>query len=594
MQSHIEYQLGSWRLNIHQSTLSRQQDKQRLDNKVLELLVFLIQHKGEVITRQQILDEVWQDVVVADDVLNVTISSLRKHLGDDSKHPEYIKTIPRKGYQLICQVDVLSGARLEERFSPDSKAKPLGILVFFLLFVSSFVFYSIIDRPPPNVASVPTNIAVLPFDFLAADPKDNYIANGLTEAIINRLVQTPGLQVTSRTSVMTLQDENLSVREIAQRLNVDWILEGAVQLEGNTLSITAQLINAESDKHIWSESYARDRHDLFAIQLDIASQIARKFGSASPSFSRAKKVPTDAYEVYLHARFLQANGQLIHADERYQEAINLYPDYVEALTARALLAFYQGFGAGESSGQFIEQGSELTLKAHKYQQGSANLSLALALHYFYTERDLLRAGEYFRQAYSQNDQDIMLQEWYLNYLIASKNFVLAEQVVKQMMSVSPLAYNKLAQFDIYYYQRRFDDAIQELEKKRPLIGNDAYIDSLIVHVLIASEDTDALSARLSSMSHWQNLHAEQRLQIQSALSVGNLPEALKVVITTHQDKLGLFQLAGLYAQAKESEKAMSLLRKLVNQKRMQTMKLAVEPAFDNLRHLPEFSDMIRF
>lgn len=597
MQNSSKYKIGRWLIDEEQSTLKDGEDIQRLDNKVFELLMFLLEHKGEVVTRTRILDEVWVGVVVADDVLNVTISTLRKHLGDDPKDPQFIKTIPRKGYQWICQVSEVSSIMSSDNGTGHGRVKPTpqAIAVFVFLVLLSFVYFGFMgDERSQSVSDQPVKIAVLPFNYFAADTKDAYIADGLTDAITNQLVQSSGLQVTSRTSVMRFKGKDSPIKEIAKQLNVDWILEGSVQVEGQTLNITAQLINVVDDSHVWSESYQRDRHDLFAIQLDIANQIGRKFDSAPGVLAKHSSIPANAYDRYLQARYLQANGQLEKADSLYLQAIQIYPSYTEALAGRSLLAFYTAFGAGADTARWTELGSKLAIQAHELNQPGSDVYLAMALHYFYVEHNMQESGRLFAKAYQMNHQDIMIQEWYLHYLMANSLFNQAQQVITHMMEVSPLAYNKLAQFDIYYYQRRFEDAVSEVNNKAVYFNDASYIASLKAQVFLVSNDTRSLLLLLPDLLDQETVDQTLLNDLKEKLGENDLSGALSSYIPLMKEKVSGMALAGLYAKAGDTAESMQILRQLVTEKRLEILKIKVDPVFDSLKSLPEYQQLVSF
>lgn len=313
--SRLLYRFDTWLVDPVASSLTNNKAKdnigqasnadqlQLIDHKVMSLLLYLMQRANQVISRDELLSQLWPNQYVSDDVLNVAISNLRKHLQDSSRQPKYIKTIPRQGYQWLVAVEKIEADIESERSTVQSNTSEvtnsfkknsskasrwiLALPVLFLLFIyldfSGFKNEEASNRSGETSGKVesPVTLAVLPFDLFSASDSQQYIVNGITEAIINRLVQEPEFRIISRSSVMNYQTNRPPVPVIAKQLNVDWILEGSVQIDGQQMLVTAQLIEAASDQHIWSHTYQRTMLDIFNVQAEIADQIRRQFSSVA-------------------------------------------------------------------------------------------------------------------------------------------------------------------------------------------------------------------------------------------------------------------------------------------------------------------------
>ena len=270
----------------------------------MDLLIFLVQRRGELVSRDEIAERLWgKDVSLdVDHSINVAIRKIRTALRDDPEKPRFVETVIGRGYRFAAPVissgdghsqsqslppplapppqarpstAVLPAASAEgkrARFSPNAawrigRDSPILLAVALVFFVAADRSTA---RPPIR------SIAVLPLKNLSGDPTQDYLADGMTEELIGRLARIHDLRVISRTSAMHFKDTQLSVPEIAKTLNVDAIVEGSVMREGNRIRVHAQLIRAATDEHFWSETYDREMRDVLTLESEVAQSIAEK------------------------------------------------------------------------------------------------------------------------------------------------------------------------------------------------------------------------------------------------------------------------------------------------------------------------------
>src|SRR6516164_6409835 len=389
---HSVIQIGAWRVDPALDEISRDGQTTKLEPKMMQLLLSLAAHAGEVVSVEQLLDEVWKDVVVTPDSVYHAVATLRRVLGDNSKDPAYIVNVMRRGYRLIAPVVPLGLAETPPpppySAAGDRVAKPtaeaplsqsilkltghrLAIATFTVLAVASAYFIARvwIEKPsapahssappaqevasrtsvaPPTTAVFnppPHSIAVLPFVNMSGDKEEDYFSDGLSEELLNSLSCINDLQVAARTSSFYFKGEHADLPTIAHKLNVASVLEGSVRRSGQTIRITAQLNNAVTGFHLWSQTYDRDLSDVLALQTDIANEVANALrvtllggeaakievgGTRNPAafdtYLRASKI----YSSYHSAKDIQA------AVAAYSDAIRLDPDYALAYAARSL------------------------------------------------------------------------------------------------------------------------------------------------------------------------------------------------------------------------------------------------------------------
>lgn len=330
------FRLEQWLVQPDQNRLSSTGNDVRLAPRSMEVLVYLAECAGEVVTRDDFSARIWYPCVVTDDALTGCISELRRKLGDSPTHRQFIETVPKRGYRLVAEVKALSpedgpdkeaagplvspdaisngdrrktgdrrkaGRRVRGRRRPGYRIPALAVVLGAC--VGLGVWFS--QASPP--ASANPGVAVLPFENLSPDPDHAFFAGGMHEEVLTSLSHIDDLRVISRSSMQAVDEEALAVPEIGSRLGVSHVLEGSVRRSGDRVRVTAQLIDAATDDHLWAENYDRDLSDIFAIQSDIALAIADQLEvNLDPAaISQLEKQGTSdpaAYELYLEGREL--------------------------------------------------------------------------------------------------------------------------------------------------------------------------------------------------------------------------------------------------------------------------------------------------
>ena len=354
-QSRPVLRFEEFEVDLRSCELRKRGARLRLQDQPFQVLRMLLENRGEIVGREELKQKLWpaDTFVDFDDGLNTAVKKLRDTLGDSTEHPRYIETIPRHGYRFIGTVlpqqPVAERPSLEAGTSPEiSVAKPtlrrrktrllwiaISLAITFALVVTSALAYR--ARLQSETASV-KSIAVLPLDNLSGDPAQDYFAAGLTDALTTELARTVGnsMRVTSRASAM--QYRNKPLAQIAHELDVDAVIEGSVVRSGNRARITAQLINARADKHLWAASYDRDLQDILSLQSEIAATVARQVKiTLSPRvqarLTRRQTVDPEAYDLYqrgLFHAFSNNKQDMATAIELLQQAVARDPNLAAA------------------------------------------------------------------------------------------------------------------------------------------------------------------------------------------------------------------------------------------------------------------------
>ena len=452
------FTLGPWRVEPSRNAIFQGDNEKHLENRLMQTLVFLAEHQGQVVSREQFFNSVWQGLVVNEEALSRAISLLRTALDDNAQNPKFIQTIPGVGYRLIAEPVIDQGR--EGSASPDNgdrETSPEGInkeggvdpgkshaldkgknlyriiivtlaLLFGLFALERFVLHPVHDAETvqpvreedrsqePSASIADNSVAVLPFVNMSSDPEQEFFADGMTEELLNMLTRVSNLRVTARTSSFFFKGKNMPVSQIAEALNVKHILEGSVRRSGNQIRITAQLVEAESDRHLWSQTYDREMEDIFTIQDEVAAAIA---GALVDSFDDLELKPVSrtkslaAFEAYRTGRlrwWRRSVAELHQAIGLFEQAIEHDPGFAPAYAALAdswmLLVMY--------GDMHIVKGSELAEpmieKALALDPESAQAYAALGLSRLIVGRK--EEAEYaLRQAIALDDGYIPAYLW---------------------------------------------------------------------------------------------------------------------------------------------------------------------------------------
>lgn len=347
----------------------------------MRLLAALTDNPGEVVSREELQEQLWSDGTTIDfeTGLNAAVRKLREALGDDPGNPQYIETIPKRGYRFVfpispsaSKVDSISSGESSGKIEPvitpthafnmqspvapaiGSKRTSRAWIIFAAGLALSSMAVTLVRmdvlKIPELHGSVPSihSIAVLPLQNLSADSTQEYLSDGITDALITDMARIDGLKVTSRTSTLRYKQTQKPLLEIARELHVDGIIEGTVQRSGDRVRVTAQLIFAPADRHIWANGYERDMRDIFALQRDITEDIAHQIRLRlipGGSTERTQPLPMDpkAVEAYLQGNYhtnRQGKGfgdvERRMAIQNFEQSIAADPSFAPAYHALAL------------------------------------------------------------------------------------------------------------------------------------------------------------------------------------------------------------------------------------------------------------------
>jgi TolB-like protein/DNA-binding winged helix-turn-helix (wHTH) protein len=347
---------GQFELDLGTGEMYKEGKRIKLQEQPCQVLALLIERPGELVSREELRKKLWPNdtFVDFDHGVNIAINKLRDALGDSREKPQFIETLPRRGYRFIAPVSTPKASgngqpSAQVAFSPTERAWLRSItwrraLLPALLALSLVVFLSSRYRRGLIAEKNIRSLAVLPLENLSRDPAQDYFADGMTDELITNLAKLQTLKVISRSSAMRYKGTNKSLPEIARELNVDGIVEGTVLRSGNRVRVTAQLIQAATDQHLWAEAYEGDMQDVLRLQDSVARAVAAeirvKLGpEAEARLAKSQSVNPAAYEAYLRGRYhfydRWTKAGFVAASHYFEEAIASDPRYAPAYAGLA-------------------------------------------------------------------------------------------------------------------------------------------------------------------------------------------------------------------------------------------------------------------
>lgn len=606
---------GVFELDPDSGELRKAGRKIPLRPQAVKILALLATRSGQLVTREELKDEVWGGDTFVDfeHGLNLCIREIRAALDDNANTPRYVETLPRRGYRLIVQAQSTNGA---EHLGPEhGLAKPsrpgraryiYPVLILVGLAVVLGLAFSQQPIWPWWGGQKPVRtIAVLPLQNLSGDA-DEYFADGMTEALTTDLARMNSLQVISRTSSMQYKGAKKSLPVIARELKADLIVEGSVQRAGDRVKITAQLIRATDDKHLWAESYERDLRDILSLQNEISSDIARqiqeRLGGAAPvaierAQSRLRNL--EAYETYLKANYYLDRFELAKSIEHYSQAIKLDPDFAPpyAHMARAyfFLAFFGAMPPSEGFGKVKQLATLAVEKDSRLPEAHG----ALALAKLHSDWDFPGAEKEFKRALELNPQDADIRHDYAHYLMAMGRVKESNLESERAVELDPVGDSLNSCLCWHSFAARdYDRSIRLAQKFLRSKPNDPWERTIlgltyeqmkmpekaIEEFKKAVETTQGAPFFLAALGHAYAAGGDRRKAREVLASLN---------ATARKSYISPFDLALIHTALGEKDKAFALLDKAVAERATFIVYSKWEPRLDPLRSDPRFAQMLQ-
>jgi TolB-like protein/DNA-binding winged helix-turn-helix (wHTH) protein/Flp pilus assembly protein TadD len=624
---------GTYEVSLQSGEVRKAGLRIKVQQQPMKLLEILLEHPGEVVTREELRSRVWPNESFGDfdQALNIAIGKLRSALGDAAENPRFIETLPKRGYRFIADVSVIDAGASAKR--PESVSEDLPVpeprntlqiaglevapkrqswltarvivavaLVLSLSILSAWLFRSR-GPAPAGIHS----LAVLPLENLSGDASQNYFADGMTDELITDMAQISALRVISRTSVMVYKGARKPLPQIARELNVDAVVEGTVLRSGDQVRITAQLIEASTDKHLWSQSYEGELRDTLALQSRVASAIADQIRiNLTPrelaALKNVKIVNPEAYESYLKGRYFwnkrTAEGLKV-ALAYFKQAIEEDPKYAKAYSGLAdtyaLLGDWQY--AVMTPKEAFPEAKAAAIHALELDNtlGEAHNSLAFVLDGF--DWDLDAGGKEFQRAIELNPGYATAHHWFAWHLSLLGRFDEAITEMRKAENLDPLSLiinADLAELlDLAHF---YDESIRQSRKTIEMDPNFAVAHNQLGQAYLQKHMYAEAVAELKKAVQLSGDSPTCIANLARAyVASGERGEALTLLGNlkkrSNPGYSNATEIAMIYASLGDTDQAMTWLEKGYQERFNPGVLL--RPGFDPLRSDPRFQNLLR-
>jgi TolB-like protein/DNA-binding winged helix-turn-helix (wHTH) protein/Flp pilus assembly protein TadD len=631
---------GTYEVSLQSGEVRKAGLRIRVQQQPMKLLGILLERPGEVVTREELRSRVWSEESFGDfdQAVNIAIGKLRSALGDSAENPRFIETLPKRGYRFIADVSVVDAHARPERAesmvgdlpptepwdkddSNKDKMRGAGltvelkrrlwprhwvILALALVLILPVLFvlrFRSRGRLPDGIRS----LAVLPLDNLSGDASQSYFADGMTDELITDLAQISALRVISRTSVMVYKGARKPLPQIARELNVDAVVEGTVLRSGDQVRITAQLIEASTDKHLWSQSYEGDLRDSLALQNTVARAIADQIRinltpQEQAALKNVKVVNPQAYESYLKGRYFwnkrTADGLKVGL-AYFKQAIEEDPKYAQAYSGSAdtyaLLGDWQY--AVMTPKEAFPKAKAAAMKALELDStlGEAHNSLAFVLDGY--DWDFNAAGKEFRRAIELNPGYATAHHWYAWHLSLLGRYDEAIAEMRKALTLDPLSLIINADLaELLVLAHSYDESIQQSRKTIEMDPNFALAHNQLAQAYLQKQMYDEAVAELQKAVQLSGGSSTCIANLARAYGVsGKRSKALELLSELKKrskpDYSNASEIAMIYASLGDKDQAMDWLEKGYEERFNPGVLL--RPGFDPLRSDLRFQDLLR-
>jgi DNA-binding winged helix-turn-helix (wHTH) protein/TolB-like protein/Tfp pilus assembly protein PilF len=606
-QDNRTYEFGRFRVNGAERLLLRDGEVVPLTPKVFDILLTLIEKRGQVVSKEELMKRVWPDTFVEEGNLTQNISLLRKALGESPGGMQFIETVPRRGYRFVAAISetatepgafapVVSAEIPAAVVTSGSRRRTPAFVVAAALVIAGIISAMYFTSKAGNTEAI-QSIAVLPFVDESADPDAEYINDKIAESLINSLSKLPQLRVVPRSVVASYKGKAMDPRKVGEELNVRAVVTGRLRRHGDIISIQADLIDLQNVAQLWGQHYDHKVSDVLLVQDDISRDI---FENLRLKLNVEEKKQLEAYRLYLKGRNAwnkRTGDALQEAIQFFNQAIEIDPNNSAAYAGLAdcynMLVVYGRIQPKEG----FPKAKEAAAKALEIDESSAEAHSSMAFIKFRWDWDRSETEREFQTAIKLKPAYAPAHQWYSSYLVAVERFDEAIAEAKRTEELEPLSFVASSHLGwIYYLSGKNDQAIEQCRK-------------------ILELDPSSFPARryLGLAYEAKGMHAEAIAEFQTGVKLSGSPlmlallghayavagrkaEAQQVLNDLQQLQeqryVSPYTVAAIYAGLGDNEQAFKWLETAVETRDIWLMNLKVDPVFAKLRNERRFTDIL--
>lgn len=610
-QDNRSYEFGRFRVNVAERVLLRDGEIVPLTPKVFDILLTLVENRGQVVSKEELMKRVWPDTFVEEGNLTQNISLLRKALGESPGGVQFIETVPRRGYRFVAAISekehettafapVVSAeipVAAAAVTSTNRRRTPAFVVAAGLVIAGIIGVMYFTSKAGGSNSAVIGSIAVLPFIDESADPDAEYINDKIAESLINSLSKLPQLRVVPRSVVASYKGKTIDPRKVGEELNVRAVVTGRLRRHGDIISIQADLIDLQNVAQLWGQHYDHKVSDVLLVQDDISRDI---FENLRLKLNVEEKKQLEAYRLYLKGRNAwnkRTGDALQEAIQFFNQAIEIDPNNSAAYAGLAdcynMLVVYGRLQPKEG----FPKAKEAAAKAMEIDESSAEAHSSMAFIKFRWDWDRAETEREFQTAIKLKPAYAPAHQWYSSYLVAVERFDEAIAEAKRTEELEPLSFVASSHLGwIYYLSGRNDEAIEQCRK-------------------ILELDPSSFPARryLGLAYEAKGMHAEAIAEFQTGVKLSGSPlmlallghayavagkkaEAQQVLNDLQQMQeqryVSPYTVAAIYTGLGDHEQAFKWLDTAVETRDIWLMNLKVDPVFAKLRNERRFTDIL--
>ena len=611
----------------------------KLERIPLQLLLLLAENRQRLVTREEILRAIWGENVFvdADNSINTAVRKARQALKDDPENPRFLRTVPGKGYRFTAEVKSVNSTVSPEGLAsveklPQESPTPANddpdvpsplrnkwailTLIGVLIVVGAVLILRPRPNPPPQPSTRRAMLAVLPFVNLSGNPGEEYLADGMTEELITQLggLDPNRLGVIARTSSMQYKGASKSAAQVAHELGVDYVLEGSVRWNDQRVRVTAQLIQASDQTHLWAADFDRDPGDVLRLQSDLALAISNKIELtlSPPVRARLADAPPvnaaahDAYLLGLHELDLRTKSGVERSIAEFQNAIALDPQYASAHAALARAYSLAPVVRAMAPIEAMPKARDAALRAIELDPGLASGHSTLGFVKAHYEFDWPGAEREYLRALALNPNDAYAHFFYSNsYLSPLGRHAQAIEEMRKAVAIDPFSAPVQAFLGrTYIWARQYDQALEQFQKVAEMFPGFAIDHERLaqLHAFMGRFDqaiAEDTKARLLSGENEKSALAKEAI-LRHAWTTQGAPGYWKTLVELSQTAENPpeaynspFGTAILYAQLGDKARALNALEQAYEQRSLAMTEINIEPAFDPIRGEPRFKALLQ-
>ncbi|HSE31573.1 MAG TPA: tetratricopeptide repeat protein [Pyrinomonadaceae bacterium] len=602
------YEFGPFRIDTRNRLLFRDGKQIPLKPKVVETLLVLVENSGRVLEKDELIQKLWPDTFVEEGNLTQNIYVLRKALSDGSQSETYIETIPRRGYRFAGEVRKVTAGHTSPVAIAHPSARWLWLGGFLLAVALAGGFFWLSTRARSRSSTTPIKtLAILPFRPLTSGSGDDYIGQGMADALITKLSNSPQIAIRPTTAVLRYADANRDPLAAGRALDVEAVLDGKVQREGERVRITVQLLRVSDGASLWAEQYDEAFTDIFALQDSISAQAARSLtlqltGSQTASMRKHYTENSKAYESYLQGHFFfnkrNAAG-FKKAIEHFDKALSIDPNY--ALAYAGLADCYlrlNEFGVPMTQ-EAVPHARASVMKALAIDDTLAEAHATLAFIKFRHDWDFAGADSEFKRSLQLDANYSEAHQWYAFFLLAVGRANEADSEMKRAQESDPLSVSLNSNLALYlFFRHKFDESLQQCRKTLEMEPNFTLARiTLGLNYEQKGSSKEAIAEFKKAQEMDPNDVATTAALGHALAKKGDTTEARRL-LSELRDRAKMayvppYSIAILYAGLGEQSEAVDWLERGLQDRSLRPLWLRLDPRLDTLQRDDRFIQLMR-